>query len=68
MSAIAWAMSSGGSGSASAFDLATMAELRDLFENLAYREPLPAKPADDLDVVILCCDQPRQPVVGKTLE
>ena len=33
-----------------AFDQATMAELRDLFENLAYREPLPAKPADDLDI------------------
>jgi methylglutaconyl-CoA hydratase len=33
-----------------AFDRATMAELRDLFENLAYREPLPPKPADGLDV------------------
>jgi methylglutaconyl-CoA hydratase len=37
-------------GTKNAFDQATMAELRDLFENIAYREPLPPKPAEDLDV------------------
>ena len=37
-------------GTKNAFDQATMAELRDLFENIAYLEPLPPKPADDLDV------------------
>jgi len=33
-----------------AFDRATMDELRDLFENLAYREPLPPKPGAGHDV------------------